>query len=82
MHIPLSLAWCSHVFKHQKSECIAQAEGHYYVMVQHVFDSEVNRNVMEMWKLGGSGLTVVFQVGIALDAMALGADAMKIANMH
>ena len=55
--------------RHRKSECIAQAEGHYYVMVQHVFDSTKNRNVMKMWKLGGSGLMVNFHLGVALDAM-------------
>ena len=41
---------------------VAQAEGHYYVMVQHVFDTIRNRNVMKMWKLGGTGLTVILQV--------------------
>ena len=32
-----------------------QAEGHYFVMVHHIFDSANIRNVMKMWKLGGSG---------------------------
>ena len=39
--------------RHRKSECIAQAEGHYFVMVQHVFDTTKGRKVMKMWKLGG-----------------------------
>ena len=64
--------------RHRKSECIAQVEGHYFVMVQHVFDSVKNRNIMKMWKLGGSGLTVMFQVGVALDAMD---DAMALVLM-
>ena len=44
------------------------------MMVQHVYDTALGRNVLEMWKLGGSGLTVDFQVGVALDAMALGGN--------
>ena len=56
--------------RHRKSECIAQAEGHYFVMVQHVYDNTKNRNIMKMWKLGGAGLMVMFHVGVALDAMA------------
>ena len=55
--------------RHRKSECIAQAEGHYFVMVHHVFDITKGRKVMKMWKLGGSGLMVNFHLGVALDAM-------------
>ena len=54
--------------RHWKSDCIAQAEGHYFVMVQHAFDTTKNRNVMKMWKLGGSGLMVMFHVGVTLNA--------------
>ena len=32
-----------------------QAEGHYFIMVHHIFDFAKNRNVMKMWKLGGAG---------------------------
>ena len=55
---------CLEVFVNRRAnECIAQAEGHYYIMVQHVWDSMKNRDVMRMWKLGGSGPTVMYQVG-------------------
>ena len=32
-----------------------EADGNYYVMAQHVFDTAKGRNVLRMWKLGGSG---------------------------
>ena len=42
--------------RHWKSVFIAQAEGHYFIMVQHMWENTKNRDVMHMWKLGGSGL--------------------------
>ena len=45
---------------------VSQAEGHYFIMVHHIFDFAKNRNVMKMWKLGGAGLMVMFQVKVVV----------------
>ena len=42
--------------------CLPQGEGHYYVMVHHVWDPVRHRDVMKMWKLGGAGSHQTFEL--------------------
>ena len=32
-----------------------EAEGNFYIMAQHIFDSDKGRNMLRMWMLGGPG---------------------------